>query len=363
MTMHSAIRFRLARIPRRLLLCIVLVALVILAIRAALPFVLRHAFNERLARVEGYAGHVGGVDFQLFRGAYQLEGVTVHKRVDGRLEPLLDVREIDFSLAWRELLHGRVVSDIVLTEPRLRITTSTTPDDPRGDGRQWQDAIRDIFPIEITHFRIIRGDIRFIDETSSPRVDIPLRELELVALGLRNQPDETTGPFPARLYAEAVTAGEGRLTLFITGDPLSVSPRFNFKLDLVDLQLKALNSFLEAYANVDVSAGTLKLYSEIYANDGAFEGYVKPFFEDLEFKNLADKDKNLARRIWENLVAGAAAIVENNERNQVATRIPISGRFGDTDVGIWATIGGLMRNGFIKALSEGRESEKPVATD
>ncbi len=350
---------RLIRIPRRLLLWIAALAAVILVIRAVLPSVLRHAINERLAQVQGYAGQIGGVDLQLFRGAYQIESVEINKRAGDRLEPLLSVEEIDFSLAWRELFHGRLVSDIVLTRPRLRVATSTTPDDPRQDGKEWQDAIQDIFPIEITHFRIIRGDIRFIDETSSPRVDIPFRDLELVATGLRNQPDEKTGPNPARLYAEATTVGNGRLTLFASGDPLAAVPRFNLKLDLINVELKALNSFLEAYANVDVSAGTLKLYAEVFANDGGFEGYVKPFFQNLEFKSLNDQNKNLARRLWEKIVAGTAALVENDERDQVATRIPFSGRFGKTDVGIWATIGSLIRNGFIKALNEGRESETP----
>jgi len=359
----SSIPRRLAALPRRLLLVIVFGALVLLAIRVALPFILRHAINQRLARIEGYSGRVGEVGLQLFRGAYQLEGVTIHKRAGDQLEPLLDVEKIDFSLAWRELFHRRIVSDIELTRPLLRITTSTKPADPREDGKQWQDAIQDIFPIEITHLRIIGGDIRFIDETASPRVDISFHDLELVATGLRNRPDEETGPLPARLNAEATTTGNGKLTLFASGDPLADSPRFNLKLDLVGVELTALNDFLEAYASVDVSAGTLKIYAEASAKDGAFEGYVKPFFEHLEFKNLDDQNKNLMRRLWEKIVAGAAAVVKNNERNQVATRIPFSGRFGNANVGIWATITGLMRNGFIKALNEGRESETPPKTN
>lgn len=358
-----SVRRRVATLSRRLLLGLAVACLLLLALRAALPSVLRYAINERLAKVDGYAGRVDDVNLQLFRGAYQLEGVNILKHAEGgRLEPLLAVKKIDFSLAWRELFHGRVVSDIVLTAPKLRITTSTAPTDAKEDGRRWQDAIQDIFPVEITRFQIIRGDIRFIDETSSPRVDVPLRELELVATGLRNQADDETGPFPASLAAQAVTAGDGRLTLFVVGDPLATAPRFKLKLDLVDVRLTALNDFLEAYANVDVSAGTLKIYAEAFAQDGAYEGYVKPFFKELEFKNQADADKNIARRVWEKIVAAAAAIVENDEREQVATRIPFSGRFGKTDVGVWATIRSLLRNGFIKALNEGRESEPAPKT-
>lgn len=352
---------RIKKLPRRLVLWIVIPAAVLLAARIAAPFVIRHAINSRLAQVEGYSGRIDGVGLSLFRGAYQLTGVSILKRADSRLEPLLSVEKIDFSLAWRELFNGRVVSDIVLIAPDLRVTTSTTPDDASGDGRRWQDAIEDIFPVEITRFEIRRGHVRFIDETSEPRVDVVLRELELVATGLRNRPTATESS-PARLHAQAVTTGDGDLLLLIDGDPLADRPHFTLKVDWKNVQLPALNDFLEAYANVDVSAGTLQVYAEASAQDGAFEGYVKPFFENVSFENLADKEKKFGRRLWENLVSGMASLVENNDREQVATRIPFSGRFGETDVGIWATIGNLVRNGFIEALREGRESEAPPET-
>lgn len=147
----------------------------------------------------------------------------------------------------------------------------------------------------------------------------------------------------------------------MAGDLLAASPRIHLKLDLVNVQLTALNDFLRAYAGVDVSAGILKIYAEAAAEDGEFRGYVKPFFEDLEFKNVEDRDKNLARRLWEKIVTAAAALVENDKREQVATRIPFSGKMGDAEIGVWATIGGLIRNGFIQALNEGREPQPATA--
>lgn len=349
-------------LPRRLVLWIAIPLVLLLAVRIAAPFVIRHAVNGRLARVEGYSGRIEGVNLRLFRGAYQLTGVSIFKREGPRLDPLLAVDTIDFSLAWRELLNGRVVGDIVLIAPDLRVTTASAPADARGDGRRWQDAVGDIFPIEITRFEIMRGRVRFADETASPRVDLSLDEVELVATGLRNRPTDAESS-PARLHAEAVTTGEGRLRVMMDGDLLAARPRFNLKVDWQDIRLPALNDFLEAYAGVDVSAGILKLYAEMSVRDGGFEGYVKPFFEELAFENIRDADKNFARRLWEKIVAGTAAIMENDERGQVATRIPFSGRFGETDVGVWATIGGMIRNGFIKALNEGRESEIRADTD
>lgn len=346
---------RFDSLPRPVLWIMIALGALLIA-RIVAPSVIRHAINARLAGIPGYSGRIDAVNLRLFRGAYQLTGVSVFQQQAGRLQPLLTVETIDFSLAWRELMNGRIVSDIVLIAPDLRVATTTPPEDAQGDGRRWQDAIADIFPIEITHFEINRGTVRFLDETSTPPVDVILRDLELVATGLRNRPTRLESS-PARLHARGITTGEGRLLLLMNGNLMSEQPSFTLKIDWQNVQLSALNDFLEAYAGIDVSAGTLNVYAECFAEDGVFEGYVKPFFENISFKNISDQNKGVFRRIWEKIVGGTATLVENSDRRQVATRIPFSGRLGDTDVGIWATIGNLLRNGFIEALNKGRESE------
>jgi hypothetical protein len=83
--------------------------------------------------------------------------------------------------------------------------------------------------------------------------------------------------------------------------------------------------------------------------DGGFQGYVKPFFENVDFHNL--QDKRIGSRIWEHIVAGAAWLVKDKSRDQVATRIPFEGKFGDAKVGFFATFTNLFRHGFIRAFN------------
>ena len=117
------------------------------------------------------------------------------------------------------------------------------------------------------------------------------------------------------------------------------------------MNLPDLNESLKAYANVDVSRGTFQLAAEMAGKDGGFQGYVKPFFEDLDFNNIEDKNKGVFTRVWENIVQGLAWLVKNKARDQVATRIPFQGRFGDPQVGLWATVSNLFRHGFIRAFN------------
>ena len=52
------------------------------------------------------------------------------------------------------------------------------------------------------------------------------------------------------------------------------------------------------------------------------------------------------------MVHGFAVIFRNHHKEQVATRIPFSGEFGNMDVGVWRTFVTLAHNGFIQALPE-----------
>jgi len=347
----------------RFWLVIGIIAALLLAVRLALPSVIRHAINQRLAEVEGYSGTVTDIDLQLFRGAYQINGVSILKRENARLEPFFSAELVDFSLAWRELFHGRIVSDIFLDAPRLQLTASGTPVDAGDEGRRWQDVITDIFPIEITRLEIRRGELGFVDATSQPRVNVSIRDLHAVATGLRNAPTPESGPNPARLDARGTTIGNGRFTLSAQGDPLADQPTFTLKLDLKDVELVAFNDFLEAYANVDVSAGVFQLYLEIEAGGGAFAGYVKPFVEHVEFKNISDENKGVWRRMWESIVSGVSSLVKNDDRDQVATRIPFSGNFEKTKVGVWSTIVHLVRHGFGRPIPEGHDDAPLLTTD
>jgi hypothetical protein len=89
--------------------------------------------------------------------------------------------------------------------------------------------------------------------------------------------------------------------------------------------------------------------------NGHYDGYIKPFIDDLEFKALSDEDKLLGHRLWNSIVAGFANLAKNKETKQVATRIPFSGEANSLDVHTWKTVENGLHNGFVKALSHSFE--------
>ena len=336
----------------------VLGTLLVIAIgaRMSLPVWLLHQVNARLSHVPGYEGHVADIGVSLYRGAYQLNDVRIMKKAKELKEPFFAAKTIDFSLAWRELFRGKFVSDISIEEGQLNLVKGPTEETSQLEAdKRWQSVINDLFPIEITHFEIRKGLLRYIETDSKPRIDLSVRHLDVVATGLRNRPSEEHEEYPAKLSIRGTTIGEGELNVFAEGDPLADQPHFNLKVQLNKVSLPALNEFLQAYGSVDVSRGKFEAYVEVGAKGGRYEGYVKPFFSDLQFTSVEDKDKNIAARLWEKIVAGVAAILKNRAHEQVATRIPFSGDFENTKFGVWSTIRNLFYNGFVRALSEGLE--------
>ncbi|MCF3651507.1 DUF748 domain-containing protein [Synoicihabitans lomoniglobus] len=341
-------RLRSAALLRWLLVVVVL----LVVLRAVLPWGLETAVNRRLAQIPGYTGHVEDIDVSLLRGAYQLEGVELNQ-TDGTVEiPLLRAEEIDFSLAWGLLLRGRVLSEIYVTRAELTFVqgksdaATQTPTDAR-----WQDVVEDLFPVEIARFEIIESEIRLLNKESDLPYDIRLRDLNMVAMGLRNRA-AVAEDLPASLALEANTDGAGRLAVSGEGDLFALQPRFDLDVELRDVDLPRLNDFLRAHAGVDVSAGTISVFAEMQARDGRFEGYVKPFLENVDFSDYPLQDKPILGSLWEAGVSFLATIFKNHERDQLGTRLPFSGELGDANVDTLRTIGGIVRHAFIQAFSE-----------
>ena len=334
------------------MLTVAIIGLVLLGARIALPFIVKHQVNQRFAVIPGYWGHVEGIGVSLLRGAYTLDTVGIYRIEGAAREPFFRARHIDFSVAWRELFHRKIVSDILADGVELNVVAAASRAASQKDlDRRWQEVIRDIFPLEIAHLEITHGAVRYQDLTKTPHVDLFIKNMHVFATGLRNRSGERGDEFPAKINIEGDSLGAGKLALFVEADPLAPQPHFHLSVKVDHVNLPALNESLRAYANVDVRRGTFRMAAEMAGRDGGFQGYVKPFFENVDFNNLDENRKGVFSRVWENMVQGLAWLVKNKARDQVGTRIPFQGRFGDPQIGLAATIVNLFRHGFIRAFN------------
>lgn len=349
---NSRIVRRVRAWPRRVTVTLTVLIVVLVAVRLALPSFVRAQVNRRLDHIPGYTGHVDRIGIHLWRGAYSLHGFGIYRRSGKLVEPFFLAKDIDFSVAWREFFHRKFVSQIEIDRGQLIFVKGPTEDESQTDAdRRWQDVINDLFPIDIQRLEITHGLLRYRNTTLKPTADFYVTNMHAVATGLRNRPAGAGDEMPAEITIEGDSLGAGKVKLMLNAEPLAAQPHFHLSMNVDNVDLPALNDSLMAYVGVDVGRGTFRMAAEMAGRDGGFQGYVKPFFENIDFKNVADKDKGVGKRIWEHLVQVFAWVVKNKARDQVGTRIPFEGKFGDSKMGFWSTIRNLFRHGFVRAFN------------
>ena len=333
-----------------------IVALLII-IRIILPYVVLHFANKTLASMDGYFGHVNDIDLAIYRGAYIIKDFYIDK-VDSASHqqvPFISSEVIDLSVEWKALFHGRIVGELEIIKPVLRFTKDKAePAAIQKDTNDFRTVLKSFMPLKINHFEIINGKIQYIDASSTPKVDIAMTNVQVLAQNLSSV--EVTELLPASVTASA-DVYKGALHFKMKLNPLADTPTFDMNAELQNTSLPELNDFLKAYAKFDVHAGTFGLYTEVASKNGKFIGYVKPIIKNLDVVGPEDRHDSFLNKLYEALVGTVGVILKNSEKKQIATKIPIEGEYGKTIVGTWYAIIEVLRNAFIQALYPSIDNE------
>lgn len=356
-----------ARWPRRLLITLGAVALTAVVLQWAASPIAKHIVNQKLSSMPHYTGHFDSVHVSLWRGGLTGTGGLLLERGRGDDLPVMQAGYVELTLSWGDLLRGKIYAKLIIEDTELIFLKTQQFEDVEAakekgrqelaDTGQWQDAMGAAFPVELSLVDLRNCKVRYIDRSHNPQVDVAIENFFLTATGLRNRPTEE--PLPAHISAVGTITGGGDLRVVAHVAPLESRPHFDANLEVKNLSLPPFNDFMRAYADADVSRGFFEAYVEVTAREGHYEGYVKPFFKDLDFKNVSDQDKPLGKRVKEKVISVTASLLENRREEKVATRIPFKIDATGTEVGVWSTIGNLLRNGFIQALREGLEGQTP----
>lgn len=335
----------------------------LIALRIALPYIVLHYANKSLASMNGYYGHIKDIDLALIRGAYRVDSVYLNKAdsTSGKQTPFFSASAIDLSVEWKALFKGSIVGEVVLEKPSLTFTKDKVePKEIAKDSADFKKVLDDFMPLSINRFEIRNGIIGYKDLTTTPKVDIQMDELHVLAQNLRNSYD-SIALLPARIDASA-RIYEGTLTMNTKLNPLADKPTFDMSADLKNTNLVKLNDFFQAYAKIDVNKGRFGLYSEVAAKNNRFAGYVKPLIKDLDILGKEDRKDNIFQKLWEGIAGGVGQILRNHPKDQVATKIPFRGRLDDPDTNVWYALSHILQNAFIHAIQPSIDGEISIAS-
>jgi hypothetical protein len=329
---------------------------IIVAIRIALPFIIKDYVNNTLQEMENYGGSVDDIDLHLFRGAYVIKDINIYEETDTFSVPFLSISRVDLSLEWGALFRGKLAGKILIDNP---VVNFTVEGDATQDGSEtnWQEMVKDLMPVNINRFEIKNGVISFKNYNTKPVIDVYIHDMNLVATNLSNVEQEEEA-LPSTINATGTSIGGGNFNVEAHLNALKEIPDMDFTMTFEDVDMTALNDFIRAYTKTDVEKGTFNLYSEIIIDDGHLKGYVKPVLEDVQILDWEEEEGGFLRKAWEAIAEGIKTIFENPEEEQVATQVPIEGNLNEMDleVGLWPTIWELFRNAFVEAISKQTEN-------
>lgn len=339
---------------------LLVVLVVAVAIRAALPTLIRDEINSRLQALEGYDGHVEDIDLSLIRGAYRIDSIEIVKTGSGQPVPFLSCERMDFSVEWRSLLRGSLVAEGEFLSPTVNFVQGETEQQSQtGEGVNWADRLEELFPFRFNTLRVYNGTITFRAPGISTADAMKATNLQAQVTNLTNVADSGKETF-ADFRANAAVLDGGSANISGSVDPLGQKPTFDVNLQLRNVKLPQVNPWLRQYIKADAEAGDFELYLELAAADGKFKGYAKPVLRNVNMYSSEEPEENFLRRIWEGLVDFAANVLENDEKEQVAARIPFTGTIENPKTSILETIISVLRNAFVSAFARSLEGSISV---
>ena len=344
----------------RLLWTLGILVVVLVAARAAAPFVVKDWLNRKLVALETYDGHVTDVDLAIWRGAYAADGVRIVKTGSEEAEPFFDAERVAMSIEWRNLLHGKIVAECRLIRPRVNlIRADSEAQSQLGTEVNWADALEDLSP-----FRF--NTILVEDGTATFRAPGIRSKDSLQAWNVFGQITNMTNIAPAGrdtfagFKATATVLESGTAIVAGSANPLADTPTFDVNLTVKGVQLPKVNPWLRQYIKADAEAGDFELYTELAAADGKFKGYAKPIMKNVNIYSSEEEEDNPLKRLWEGLVDFAAEILEDEETGQVAARIPFSGTIENPDASILETVVSVLHNAFVSAFARSLEGSVSI---
>lgn len=317
--------------------------------RLLLPFGVLWYVNKTLDGIPGYRGHIQDIDLSLWRGAYQIKGVSLYQTHSRISTPLFAARKVDLSVYWGALFNGQVVSKIKLYEPRANFVAAQPGGKAQtGEHVPWTHVVRKLVPFNIARFSVYDGEAHYYDFYSHPKVKIRADHIQVSARNLTNN-KHISGSLVSTIKARAQAMKTANAYMDLKINPYAKTPEFNLHFRLLHLHMGRLQDLFKAYLPVEIHKGKLDLVTELAAHKGHLQGYVKPIMKNLDILSLKGNDNPL-HLIKQAAAAGAVELLKNHAKNQFATRIPISGNLNNPKVAIVPLIVNILKNGFIKAF-------------
>lgn len=314
----------------------------------------RFGTNKALAQVEAFDSEYDSVSFNLFTLTYTLHKLKLSDAV--QKPPVVYVEDIVAHVDVKELFRFNIVGNahvggakvtwVLLPRPKPK-ETAKPPETP--DIAQLDEILRSIIPFKVGRVEVTKSELLLVDGSEATRPKIWIKDIEMSLEDFTNRRKLDEG-WPATFALSATVQKSGKLTVFVTADPLSDVLKLAGRAELKHLKLADLHAFLAAKTGLSIPEGTFDLYAGFKTEKGYITGVAKPFLRDV---NIEAADKKLSHALVAEVADAALDLLsdDNKGRDTVAAELPIKGKLTSPKPEILPTVLSVLRNAFIESLS------------
>ena len=253
------------------------------------------------SKLKGYTVRLARWDTQIWHLTMELHGLTI-VQIAHPESPVADIGSLDFKVSWRALLHLRLLGDLTIQRPHLRIDLAQLQEEAKGDvkfkDRGWQGAIEAIYPLKLEDVKIHDGSLLYAS-ANPDALPLRLTKLEFAAQDLRNV-QSAKGTYPSPVHLDALLFETGAIRFDGAADFLAnpnAAIKGEIRIDRVPLdrlgsiakmvQLKMKGGILSAHGSVESSAASDSVILQDVLLEGWNADYVTSAATKVAEKNHA----------------------------------------------------------------------------
>ena len=252
----------------------------------------------------------------------------------------------------RAHLRRARIDDIVVDyvhSPQTAVAEARRVEQVREAATELADAPTVSATVDLLEIR--QATLGYVDQTTDPDYRVSLDDAEITVRDLSSQAEAG----PGKIEVKGLFMGSGASELRATFAARRRDPQIDMALRIENTDMRRMNDLLQAYGDFDVVDGRFSLFTELKIAEGKIEGYIKPFFADLNvYDRGQDSGQSLPSQLYEGLVGGVSELLENR-RDQVATEAKVRGSSRSPDLSTWEVVVNLLRNAFFEAIMPGFE--------
>lgn len=338
------------------MITVAVLALLLIILHLMLPWLVREFLNDKLADMGDYRGHIEDVDMTWWNGAYRINGLEIIKVEGENQVPFVTLPVMDIKVRMRALWQEGVLIGVVdLHQPELNFVDGESEAQKQtGEGVDWRAQLEEMVPVRLNEVNVHDGTVFFRNFSSDPPVNIHASDIQMMVRNLTNAPD-AQGQRSASMDGTANFLDHAPIEASANFDPLGRVDNLDLRLRMLGLDLTRINDFAGAYGKFDFRAGEGDLTMEIDVEDRQLTGYVKPLMRNVDVfdmdQDIRNEDKGFFRGLWEAIVHGGQEVLQNQRRDQFATRIELSGSLDNAEMSAFQAFIQILRNAFVEAFT------------